>query len=580
MTNLSTSRSTSSTLSIFHQLGLFFTSLLIVGFGQSVFAWWIGVIAAAAGYSLFFRILLSYDAAKSRFWLATGWFACVQLIQYTWVLSHPFIYMYALYFFFSFFFGMQFGLIGALFQPSKATKITHLVFLAALWTIFEWIRLLPFAGLCWNLAGLALAGNLYSLQTASLWGMYGLTFWVILTNFLALRGWIQCNIQSFLIWLSILLFPYLFGFIQLTLNDHFTTANKNEQNSTFAAVLVQPGFSVEEQMAIKDGKSFYLYVLNAWKQILKIIKQQKGHSIDLMVFPESTVPYGAYSFIYPQKTVENIFSEIFGSESLHSLPSLEEPTLALKVGSIWMVNNAYWAQALANYFETGILIGFQDADKIGNLVENYNSAIYFQPHKNYVFRYDKRILLPMGEYIPFSFLRDLAAKYNIYGSTTPGKEAKVFTECKVPFGPSICYEEILGHFMRENKNNGAKLLINLTNDGWYPGKGLPQRHFDLSQLRTVENGLPLLRACNTGVTGAIDSTGRIIAILGADDPNQDKISDSLFVTIPTYHYQTLYSFWGDWLIIGFSSIAIILNIMGIGIGLKKITVLFSIVSFT
>ena len=161
----------------------------------------------------------------------------------------------------------------------------------------------------------------------------------------------------------------------------------------------------------------------------------------------------------------------------------------------------------------------------------------------------------MGEYIPFSFAKGLAEAYGLTGSFTHGKEAKVFNG-KIKMGLSICYEETYGHMMRENKHKGAEILLNLTSDIWYPNSRLIYQHFDLARLRTVENGIPLLRACNTGITAGIDSLGRVTAQLGKDGQNIEAISDSLRVAVPLYSYNTLYTYYGDWLIVGISLFAI------------------------
>ncbi len=81
---------------------------------------------------------------------------------------------------------------------------------------------------------------------------------------------------------------------------------------------------------------------------------------------------------------------------------------------------------------------------------------------------------------------------------------------------------------------------------------LPQQHFDHARLRTVENGIALVRACNTGVTGAVDSLGRIIGVLDDGENPVEWRSDSLHLYVSTYHYLTPYSLWGDKFILGIS----------------------------
>ena len=88
------------------------------------------------------------------------------------------------------------------------------------------------------------------------------------------------------------------------------------------------------------------------------------------------------------------------------------------------------------------------------------------------------------------------------------------------------------------------MLVNLTNDNYYPYSSLPEQHFAHARLRTVENGRPLLRSCNTGVTAAIDSFGRILARFGKR--GEEFKSGVLECAFVPYTYKTLYSLWGDW----------------------------------
>ena len=87
---------------------------------------------------------------------------------------------------------------------------------------------------------------------------------------------------------------------------------------------------------------------------------------------------------------------------------------------------------------------------------------------------------------------------------------------------------------------GATMLVNLTDDYWFPYSALAVQHFDHARPRTVENGIPLLRSCNFGISGAIDSLGRTVSALQAPlEPS------SFIVALSSYHYSTLYSSIGD-----------------------------------
>lgn len=538
-------------------------SFLIVAFGQPSWNWWLGPIAAAVGYALFWRILLDCPSGYKRFLWGTLWFAAVQTVQLRWFTSHPYVYIYTVYLFFVLGVGMQFGILSLFITPHHLSRLIHVIGIAALATLFEWSRLFFLSGYTWNPIGLALSGNLYSLQTGALWGIFGLSFWVILVNLLALRTWIlPRSLATVSLWLIALLLPYTYGFVHLKM--HAAAIEKGDHPS-LQAVLVHTGLLPEAEAAqnFQDRWQVIDYVLDVWSKILRSLNKQQGKHTDLIILPEYTVMCGTYSCIFPYDYVRAIFVRELGSESIGSLPALESPLALLmktEQGPQYFVSNAFIGQWIANHFNSGVVAGLEDVDfsPSGEKL-HYSAALYFQPmsadESFNALRYEKRVLVPLGEYIPFEWCRDLAAWYGVTGSFIHGSEAKVFTTNEKPFGISICYEETFGHLMRESRQLGASFLINLTNDAWYPDSSLARQHFDHARLRSVESGIPLLRSTNLGVTGVVDSFGRILSTLGNEDSSSIWEFDSLHATIPLYTYRTLYSHVGDGLLIGFCALS-------------------------
>lgn len=543
-------------------------SFLVVAFGQPVWSSWTGMIASALGYSLFWHALLTIPKRSTRFWIAFAWFTCIQLIQLSWFISHPYWYIYLVYFALSAGIGVQFGLLSLCisFSTLNRIRIMRIAAIAALWTLMEWSRLLVLSGLSWNPAGLALTGNIYSLQMASLCGVLGLSFWVVFTNLLALRAWAGKTFIYGLPWMIAAALPYAYGAIQLTIHSNSLNKTLNNPESYLQVALVQTAFPIEEAISFKTQNDKMSFILNEWKKILNLTKKIEGKNTELIVLPEFVVPYGTYAFVYPLEKVLQAFITILGPESIKALPPIQLPFALFQkseTGLQPLVNNAYWAQGLANYFQSPLLLGLEDAEDTPVQREYYSAALYFKP---IVFeddnrdtkelpspdRYAKRVLVPMGEYIPFSFCQKLAAEYGIFGSFTHGTEAVIMSCGKWKLSPSICYEETFGDIIRESKQKGAQVLVNLTSDVWYPNSKLPAQHLYHAIPRTVENGLPLIRACNTGVTAVIDSFGREIAVLGGAHPEKvEWTPDVLMASVPIYEYQTLYSIWGDTLIVAF-----------------------------
>ncbi len=431
----------------------------------------------------------------------------------------------------------------------------------ALWTLFEWSKLFILSGYTWNPVGLAFGGSLYTLQLASITGIFGLSFLVMFTNMLALRAFAY---RGKFVWLTVVVAPYIIGGAIFHYHSH--KINEHPKDN-LQVVLVQTAFPIEESMFFESQDQLVAFITEEWKQILKITAKQKGKKVDLIALPEFVVPFGTYTFVYSYDKVKAEILAAYGPDV--PLPPKELPFADFRNGH-WMVNNAFWAQSMANHFEAPLVTGLEDVDELPNGKRAYYSAaIYFEPNQIPFTprRYSKRVLVPMGEYIPFSFVQDLAARYGICGSFTCGEEAVAWPCSDSKFGVSICYEETFGHLMRENRMKGAEFLINITNDAWYPHSRLMRQHLEHSRLRTVENGFPLLRACNTGITCAIDSLGRDVAVLAADAKDPESVSDSLYAEVSSYHYFTLYSILGDWLIIGFSLVIVLGQIL-LGINSK------------
>jgi len=543
-----------SPLTLYSKWILVILSFCLVAFGQPTWSPLIGLVSAVIGFALFWRVLLEIPRYSKRFLFSLAWYGSIQAVQLSWMASHPYLYIYGIILFCALLTGTQFGLIGLLIVPRAFSRILYLAAIAGIWVILEWSRLFVLSGLPFNPVGLSLTGSLYALQTASIGGVYLLSFIVFFTNLLALRlTLLPFSWKFFLFFILIVLFPYGYGVAKLyTHESRFEQWNKT--HPPLNALLIQTGFPCEECLGFLSAEKLRQLVLDEWRTIIKLISPYQNKKIDLIVLPENVIPFGCYHPVYPLKEVKEIFEQFFESNQLTKLPPLKPPfasSTKKEKNNEWYVTNAFLAQGLANLLNADLVIGLEDSQMMSNKKkEIYSSALHFTPFNLYdAPRYDKRILVPMGEYIPFQWCSDLAAQYGIQGSFTAGKSAEIF-EGKVPFSTSICYEEMYGHLMREGRNRGAELLVNLTNDGWFPQSNLPQQHYDHSKLRTVENGVPLVRACNTGVTAGIDSLGRSIAKL--ENSESPEACGALFISIPTYHYQTFYSYVGDWFILTLS----------------------------
>jgi apolipoprotein N-acyltransferase len=158
-------------------------------------------------------------------------------------------------------------------------------------------------------------------------------------------------------------------------------------------------------------------------------------------------------------------------------------------------------------------------------IRHHNSAWLFSTNGLFMGRYRKQHLVPFGEYIPGDKLIPALQRLAPTGiSCTPGSESSILTINRrngtagtLSFSPLICFEDLFSDLSRRAVNRGAAALVNLSNDAWFDGSTEPERHMRQAMFRAVENGVPLLRCGNTGITCAVDPLGRITRLdMGAE----------------------------------------------------------------
>jgi apolipoprotein N-acyltransferase len=183
----------------------------------------------------------------------------------------------------------------------------------------------------------------------------------------------------------------------------------------------------------------------------------------------------------------------------------------------------------------------------------FNSAHLLDREGRAVYRYDKNHLVPFGEYLPWAgilgFAEALVAEVSGFKA---GEASETGTLDGLKFGTLICYEAIFPELSREAANNGANLLVNLTNDGWFGRTSAPSQHLQMAAFRCIENRKPMLRAANSGYSAAIDTKGVVQA--------RTKLFEEtlLLVDVTVNSERTLFGFVGSWI-----CIAIIILSIGI-----------------
>ena len=513
-------------------LFLFLLSFFLVAFGQNAWIPHFVPLAALCGYALFWKSIFLKNS-RTRFWLSVLWFAGVQGVQLSWMTTLDYMgpLILLVYTGLIFLLGLQFGFLSLLATRAPLTLL-RCAALSGLWVLLEWVRIFPLSGFTWNPAGLALAGTNLSLQTASLFGIFGLSFWVLFVNLTALRASFLRTKSAFALFAAFALLPYAYGFLYQKLNP--------PDENFMTATLVQTSMLPEERDHFFGKPDVMVSPFDQWETVMDLVAET---DTDLIVLPEGTFPFPAHYSVYPLNGLKTLWKN--HRWNLEELPELGDKTSFLSENNEWYVSNLYFIQALANHTQSKIIIGLDDRENHGIA---FNAAFLCSPEEGFS-RVEKRVLMPIAEYIPlrgWKFLSQfILEKYGIASSFHPGTEAKVLPG---KIGVSICYEETFSELTRQLRQKGAELLVTISNDVWFPNSRLGKQHFEHGMIRAVENGVPLLRSSNWGVTAAVDCFGKML------DLAPENEFAAVTVDIPLKTVRTPYSFWGDSAILTLSAL--------------------------
>ena len=193
--------------------------------------------------------------------------------------------------------------------------------------------------------------------------------------------------------------------------------------------------------------------------------------------------------------------------------------------------------------ETRVLTGAPRITGAGETFRGFNSLVAVDAQANVQASYDKHHLVPFGEYLPLrSVLARLGIEKIVQGSPvdfSPGDGARTLHLTGLPgFSPLICYEAIFPGAVALEHDRPAWLL-SITNDAWFGSGAGPAQHFAMARMRAVEEGLPLVRAANTGISAVVDSRGQVRDQL---DVGQRGVIDA---DLPQARAPTLYARFGD-----------------------------------
>lgn len=359
-----------------------------------------------------------------------------------------------------------------------ASRLIWTISGAALWVTCEMIIARIFGGFPWNLLANSQFRIVPLIQIASITGVYGVSFLLIWSS-LSLLGAVMVIIRRPAMrsaWLGEIALPMLTVCVLYGVGYH-KLLQPELKGPELKVVLIQP--SIPQTMIWDPREDYYRF-----EDVLKLSQTALTNKPDLLVWPEAAVP-----------GLIRAYDEISG------------PIKDLaRTNKIWMI------------------IGgddFKPHPGATNLEDSdfFNSSFLVSPEGELVGNYRKRNLVMFGEYVPFArwlpFLKWLTP---ITGAFTPGDRAVPFEmpDLNVKVSVLICFEDVFPHLVREYVSDDTDFLVNLTNNGWF-GEGAAQwQHAAAALFRAVENGVPLVRCSNNGLTCWIDSFGRLRQVFYSD----------------------------------------------------------------
>lgn len=359
------------------------------------------------------------------------------------------------------------------------------LFSGCVWVLLEYIRTYFLTGFPWMLIGYSQYKFTEIIQIAEFTGVYGISFLIIICNML-FYYWIIDKKGNFYLYtaLALVLSVSVFGTYRL---DKF----KFFGEEVFKTAVVQPNIDQYKKWN-QDYKDEILFTLEQYAfEIAEI-------GTDLVVWPETALP----DFIPVDK------------QSFRTAKRITKTA-----GGLNIVGSPYY-------------------DGTGRM---FNAVFAFKDDgEGYISLHKKNHLVPFGEFVPFrKYLGKFFGVLNEMGDFVRGKDTRVFTDGKIYAGSTICSENFYPDIARRFALSGAKVLTNHTNDAWFFDTAAPYQHFIMNVLRAVENRKAVIVSANSGVSGIIEASGRIVVSTKVSD---DALLNGEFLQ---NDYKTFYTSNGD-----------------------------------
>jgi apolipoprotein N-acyltransferase len=386
------------------------------------------------------------------------------------------------------------------------------------WAGIEALRARGDMSFPWLSLGLVFGNNFKLMQSFALFGVFGCSAIIIASNLCFVESFMKKKYRLALAPVALALSLYIGGIF-------FAKDEVAGDEGNIAVAVVQPSIHQTK----KWSREYFDSVMT---QTWDLFETLDPAEIDLVVFPETSIP-DYIDFRWQERDFLRNYAD--------------ENKLAIVAGALNRSRNI---------------------EKKRRGFNIYNSAFLFSPNHE-IMEYRKINLVPFSEKIPFHNIVPIVNYVDLGGGEfSPGDSLSIWQPGN--FSPLICYEAIYGSILRKAKQEGAKFIVNITNDGWFMRSSAPYQHLNLVRAHAIENGIGVVRAANTGISAFIAPNG---AIFDKTELFEQKI---MLNHMPLKTRFTPYSVIGDYIefaLIVFSLLAILLAIIRKGSPTKKLETL-------
>ncbi len=350
---------------------------------------------------------------------------------------------------------------------------------AASITLAELARGYLFTGFPWNAIAYAYVDSIYN-AWAPIGGMYTVVFVVSFSSALLALMVIHksplLKLRNAVKFITVILISWGLGLIQWW----------QPHGDPISVRLIQSNIPMSQKFDMQLGlERLYEQFLLA-----QLPASDPARPPSVVIFPETTIP------VFQHQLNSQVWSDIIG--------------ISAKTNSTFLIGTPlYLPDSSTNYRITNSVIAVNRFTEVHEIINGQDIAIY-----------NKRHLVPFGEFIPFGFKWFVDMMQVPLGSFDSGRENQQLMKIEDQyFAPNICYEDLFGEellsqvFSRNSNESGASILFNISNLAWFGDTIALKQHLEISRMRALETARPMIRSTNTGSTAVIDADGNIIVAL-------------------------------------------------------------------